>query len=262
MKYNYWAVPAEESFYLNDSTHVWLFSLKIAPDELKNLERHLNQEDMDRANRFKFAIHRHKFIAAHGKLNFILGNYLKQQPSRIRFIKNEYGKPFVRDNPLFFNLSHSGELGILAVSKRFEVGVDIEYIRPEFAELKIAKRFFSENEVNELMALPAEQQKPGFFNCWSRKEAYIKGQGKGLSIPLHLFDVSLAPDKPARLLDARDDPSALKRWRLIDLEAHPEYAAALLVHRRTDKIKLWNGDKLSYSNPIPVHRKSKAEKNR
>ena len=248
MKNNYWAAPTEASFKPGNLTHVWLFSLNATPEQLQKLRRFLNRDDIERAERFKFDIHRNRFIAAHGKLNFILGKYLKQVPNEIRFFKNEYGKPFIIDNPLYFNLSHSGELGLVAICKKFEIGIDIEYIRPDFAELKIAKRFFSEQEVNELLSLPADRQKQGFFNCWSRKEAYIKGQGKGLSIPLHRFDVRLSPGKPARLLATRDDPQAVNRWRLVALDAHTEYAAAILVPVEASELKLWHGDRLNYFN--------------
>ena len=243
-----WAVPAKEAFYLDKTTHVWLFSLTASSKELNLLKRFLNEEDIKRAERFKFDRHRNGFIAAHGKMNFILAKYLHRKPDDIKYIQNEYGKPFIKGNPLYFNLSHSQELGLLAVNGLFEVGVDIEYIRPDFAELKIAKRFFSEHEVNELLLLPAGQRKQGFFNCWSRKEAYIKGQGKGLSIPLHRFDVRLSPGRPARLLATRDDPQAVHRWRLIALDTHPEYAAAVLVPAESSQIKLWRGDELDYRN--------------
>jgi len=247
METNVWAAPTELAFKADETTHVWLYSLTASPKDLYLFKQFLTVEDTKRADRFKFAKHRNSFIVAHGKQSFILAKYINQQPQEIQFIQNKYGKPFISNNPLFFNLSHSGNFGLLAINKEFEVGVDIEYIRPDFADLKIARRFFSDNEVKELLSLPPKQRKQGFFNCWSRKEAYIKGQGKGLSIPLHQFDVSLTPHKPVHLLATRDEPEAVKRWKLIALDTHPGYAAAVLVNRQSAVIRLWNGDKLNYN---------------
>lgn len=239
-----WANPSDRSFILKDNAHVWLFSLTPGPEKLNRLGKFLSQDETERANRFKFGKHRRRFIAAHGLLKQILAKYLGENPADIYFLKNEHGKPYIEGNPVYFNLSHSNNLGLAAFCGQFGIGVDIEYIRPEYSGLKIARRFFSEAEINELIALPEHQQTAGFFNCWSRKEAYIKARGKGLAIPLSQFDVNLTPGKPAQLLETRDDPRAIDHWKLLALFPHPDYAAAVAVHPKIRHILFWNADKL------------------
>ncbi len=239
-----WAKPSEESVILNNTAHVWLFSLIPGPERLDQLKAFLSADEINRANRFKFDKHRRRFIAAHGLLKLILAKYLGKNPADIYFITSDHGKPYIEGNPVYFNLSHSNNLGLAAICGQFEIGVDIEYIRPEYSGLKIARRFFSEAEINELLALPEHQQTAGFFNCWSRKEAYIKARGKGLAIPLSQFDVNLTPGKPARLLATRDNSRAIERWKLHDLFPHSDYAAAVAVHPQIRHILCWNADKL------------------
>src|SRR5207247_6698768 len=127
-----------------------------------------------------------------------------------------------------FSISHSHDAALFAVAKGSNVGVDIERIRPRFANEQIAEKFFSESEVKALRALPAELQPEGFFNCWTRKEAYIKARGEGLSLPLRDFDVSLKPGELARLL-RHAQPPELARWTLQALSVPAGYVAAIAV---------------------------------
>lgn len=171
----------------------------------------------------------------------VVGRYLKTKPEGLRFSYGPYGKPALdgehKSSSLRFNMSHSHGVALIAVAETRELGVDVEYIRTDFASIDIARRFFSPREVAALNALPPEQQVAAFFRCWARKEAYIKAIGRGLSQPLDGFDVTLAPELPAALLRAdEDDPS---RWSLSDIDAGSEYAAALMVEGSISHIRLW-----------------------
>ncbi|HEV7217131.1 MAG TPA: 4'-phosphopantetheinyl transferase superfamily protein, partial [Chloroflexota bacterium] len=130
---------------------------------------------------------------------------------------------------LRFNLSHTDGLALLAVTRERELGIDVERVRKGIAREGIAERFFTTTEVADLRALPADSQDDAFFACWTRKEAYVKARGEGLSIPLDQFAVSLLPGEPAALLHVALDPDEVKRWSLHDLDAGPGYRAALLV---------------------------------
>ena len=127
-------------------------------------------------------------------------------------------------------------MAAIAVTHGREVGIDIEHIEPERTSIAVAERFFSPGELAALRNLPKADQDIGFFTCWTRKEAYIKARGEGLSIPLYDFDVSLGRDEPAALLASRYDPDDVSRWKLHDLTVAEGYAAAFAVQRSVESV--------------------------
>jgi 4'-phosphopantetheinyl transferase len=217
----------------SDEVHVWRASLDLEASCVQSLLSTLSEEERVRAERFCFQKDREHFIVARGLLRAILGRYLDMQPSQLRFCYSPYGKPTLTresgGDMLQFNLSHSHRLALVAVTRGREIGVDLEYIRPEPDLISLAERFFSPREVAVLCALPANMQTEAFFNCWTRKEAYLKAKGFGLSIPLSQFDVSLAPGEPAALLSTNWDTQEASRWSLRELNPGPGYVAALTV---------------------------------
>lgn len=212
--------------------HVWRVSLKQPPEVLSALSAALAPEELERAARFHFSKDRDSFVVARGVLRDILGRYLGVRPGQVRFTYGEYGKPALAAETsgglqLRFNLSHSHELACCAVAYGREVGVDVEYLNDRVEVMSLASHFFARGEVAALGALPPDQQLRGFFNCWTRKEAYIKARGEGLSHPLDAFTVSLEPGSPAELLSTERDPAEATRWSLTDLPFGDAYAAAL-----------------------------------
>jgi 4'-phosphopantetheinyl transferase len=205
-----------------------IYTVRLEADaaRLDSLYEMLAPQERERAARFRFAEHRRHFIICRGTLREILSPYLEQHPSRIAFDYNRYGKPALRDSGLHFevhfNVSHSGNWALQAVSLEAEVGIDIERVDSRFANDQIPERFFSPREVAQLRGLPEDQQTPAFFRCWTRKEAYIKARGLGLALALDSFDVSLGPDDPPALLRAGD-------WSVQSLDAPPGYAAAVVA---------------------------------
>lgn len=201
---------------------VYTIPLEAETAKLDYLYETLALEERDRAHRFRFRRDRRHYIAGRGSLREILSNYLKMEPSAIRFAYNQYGKPMVQGTDLRFNLSHSGDWAMLAVTRGREVGIDIERVDPRFAEEQIPERFFSPREVAELRALPAREQTAAFFRCWTRKEAYIKARGMGLALDLDSFDVTLGP---------HDEPALYRagNWSIQNLEAPAGYAAAIVA---------------------------------
>jgi 4'-phosphopantetheinyl transferase len=197
-------------------------ALDVDSFRLDQLQRLLSQDERERAARFRFEKHARHFIAARGILREILGPYLAVDPALIRFDYNSFGKPSVEGGPRF-NVSHSGGFGLYAVSGIREVGVDIERINPDFAHERIPERFFAPGEVAALRALPADAQIEAFFHCWTRKEAYIKAHGSGLSLDLKSFEVTLTPGEPARFL------RGVEGWSIETIEVPPGYVAALVA---------------------------------
>ncbi|MEA2954317.1 MAG: 4-phosphopantetheinyl transferase [Alphaproteobacteria bacterium] len=183
----------------------------------------LSAQERERAARFRFERDRRRYILRHGKLRELLSDYLNCAPSRLRFTYNPFGKPSVAGGDLRFNVSHSHGTALFVFARGVEVGCDIERRDPRFVCDQIPERFFSALEVQTLRSLPASSQTQAFFNCWTRKEAYIKARGYGLSLPLDSFDVSLAPDEPVLLLRGCDG------WSVQPCEPAPDYQAAIVA---------------------------------
>lgn len=196
----------------------------------------LDLEERERASRFHFEKHRRRFIAGRGVLRLLLGRYLGIAPEAVRFVYGPYGKPSLAEahgaSGLRFNVSHSHELAVYGFVQEREIGVDVEYVKDDFQSEEIAVRFFSAREVQTLTALPQDERHAAFFRCWTRKEAYIKAIGSGLSHPLDQFDVTLTADEPAALLRDAQDAEAFARWEMFNLEFAERYKGALIVEGR------------------------------
>lgn len=216
-----------------DEVQLWRIDLdSIANDEVR-WKVVLSADEAARAARYRFARDRQRYVATRAWLRMILGNYLRMEPKDLRFVYSKKEKPSLGDalagSGILFNVSHSGGMALLAFTREREIGVDIEKIKHDFELEAIARRFFSAREQEDLFALPVEERVAAFFRCWTRKEAYIKATGDGLSLPLSQFDVSIAPGVRSALLATRPDGSEAERWRLQEVGAGDGYIAALCV---------------------------------
>ena len=239
--------PAEWEPLSPASAHVWIADVSEA--RARDLWGEvLSADERERAARFRFAKDRVQYSASRGVLRVVLGRHLKLAPKELRFRYNNQGKPSLieEQNPtkVQFNVAHSHGLALIAVTINRQMGVDIEQIRPEVATQEIAERFFAAEEVQTLLNLPADQRTAAFFQCWTRKEAFIKARGLGLSLPLNQFVVAFGPGAALALLSAKDDPQASNRWTLRDLPTPSGYAGALAVESREVELRLWNADGL------------------
>jgi 4'-phosphopantetheinyl transferase len=228
-----WIAPPENLTLPEDEVHVWLASLEQPEATIASLKQILSHDELIRAGKFHFQKDRDHFIVARGLLRSILGRYLDRQSVQLQFAYNETGKPSLdnsfQDKNLRFNLSHSHNLALFAFSYIGEVGVDIEYMRGDVVVEQVARVSFSPREQALLLSLPVEERQHAFYTCWTRKEAYIKGRGTGLSLEPNLFDVTFLPGEPATLLASREDPREPARWTLRALEPGVGYAGALAV---------------------------------
>lgn len=213
-----------------DGVHIWHWQPVSTPQEIPALWKVLAEDECQRAERFRSRDDRDEFVINHARLRFVLSGYMGTPPQRLVFDHSSRGKPSLRDgSDLRFNLSHTRGRAALAIALKREVGIDVEEIRSQCDGQRIAERFFSEYEQKSLQSLSPQEFDHAFFRCWTRKEAYIKARGEGLSMPLQQFDVSVARDEPAQLLSTRPDPEEAKRWLLYDLPLAAGYAAALVV---------------------------------
>jgi 4'-phosphopantetheinyl transferase len=223
--------------------HVWRVPLTAAPPERRALERLLSPAERRRADRFRAPAHRARFVLARARLRLLLSRYTGIDPERLVFRYGPHGKPALApgaaDLAPSFNVSHSDELALYAVRRCGAIGVDLERVRIRFEWEPLAACYFSPRENAALAALRGHGRVEGFFACWTRKEAYVKACGNGLSIPLDQFDATLEPDRPARMLWVRDRPSATPLW-IQGCDAGTGYAAALAGDAPVARISLWD----------------------
>lgn len=238
-----WLPPPGDLSLPIDEVQVWRLSLDLPASRVERLRQTLAPDELGRARRFHFEKDRQRFIVARGLLRLILSRYLDVEPSQLRFSYSDYGKPALIPPPthkmLNFNVSHSQGLALYAITRNRQVGIDVEYIRPVPEIKEIAQRFFSAQENAVLRGLPETVKLEAFFNCWTRKEAYIKARGEGLSLPLDQFDVSLAPGEPARLLRVSGDSKEPCCWSLRAMSPVPGYVAALAVKGKDWRLSHW-----------------------
>ncbi|MCE7983634.1 MAG: phosphopantetheinyl transferase [Caldilinea sp. CFX5] len=217
----------------DDDVQVWQVRLEQDATTLAHLHELLNAEEQQRAARFYFPADQRRYTVGRGVLRLLLGRYMHVAPTHVAFVYNPYGKPELAPlngaPPLHFNLSHSGEMALYAFARQRPLGIDIERMKPDLAWRDLARQIFSPYEQQVLATLPVIEQLPAFYRGWTRKEAYIKARGMGLSLALDQFDVTLQANLPAQLLATRDNPQEATRWTLCDLPCPTGYAAALVV---------------------------------
>lgn len=224
-----WLSPPSPLILTRDCVHVWRIALTQPTAVVNELEALLAAGERARAGQFHFLRDRRAFTVAKGAARQILAHYLGTDPRSLIFDKGHFGKPFLSSRELRFNLSHSGEFALLAVAAEREVGVDVEEIRDMEDAAMIAERFFSPGENRKLRAvLGSAIGGLAFFNCWTRKEAFIKAIGEGLSHPLNTFEVTFLPNETVEL---RLDETKSYRWVLSALHISDRYSGALVVER-------------------------------
>ncbi|MBI3243492.1 MAG: 4'-phosphopantetheinyl transferase superfamily protein [Chloroflexi bacterium] len=238
-----WPSPPASPALRGNDVHLWRADLNQPSRVLSQLAQTLSADEHQRAERFHFDVHRHHFIVGRGFLRTVLASYLGIEPDQVQFNYGPQGKPGLQNSGGFpglqFNLAHSHELAVLAVTQDREIGVDVEYIRPVLDMEQVAARNFSPRENVILNSLPVSERQPAFFTCWTRKEAYIKAIGEGLSRPLDQFDVSLTPGEAANLLWVAGRPEEALRWSLCELDVGAGYVAALAVEGQDLSITKW-----------------------
>lgn len=226
-----------------NEVNIWFIKVDFDADQTKYYESILAVDENEKANRFKFEKDKIVYQTARGILRLLSGKYLNLNPKEIQFEYNEYGKPFYKANkPLKFNVSHSGERIVIAFILNHEIGVDIEKIKNDFDVLELAQNFFSATEIVALESQPKEELPKAFYRCWTRKEAFIKAEGSGLSFPLDKFAVTLDDDIEAELLETQWNPAEKNEWQLFSFIPAKGYLGALAVANTSAKISYHNWD--------------------
>jgi 4'-phosphopantetheinyl transferase len=250
MNTNVWSSLPFPLSLSRDVVHVVRLKLDVDASQIEVLRRVLSDDELVRADRFKFSEPRSRFIVCRAALRCLMGHVLECDPATIRFSYGSHGKPqwAGRENstetPIEFSVSHSADLALIAIALERRVGVDLEHHDHKVRIHKLAARFFSQRESSELSSLAPEKQLAGFYRGWTCKEAFLKATGFGLAFPLSQFSVAMNPDEPARLIevlsDRDDSPSNLARlprlrvdeatyWSMHSLDVAAQFSAALLV---------------------------------
>ncbi len=224
--------------------HVRAAPLSVPPERLNQLRLTLSGDEVARAGRFRFEHLQNQYVVAHGTLRTHLSFYLGIPPSAVQFQFGKNGKPSLAgtNSRLQFNMSHSGEIAVYAFALDCELGVDVERIRPIPDMEQIANRFFAAEESADLAAVDESHRREAFYACWTRKEAYIKATGEGLSAPLDAFRVTLRPGVPAAFLYFQDNPSEAEHWSLESFTPAEGYAGALAFRQRGRTVQVWPQD--------------------
>lgn len=219
-----------------DESHIWYFDIESVSNEIEFYKGFLSSEEIAKADRFKFTKDKTISILARGALRILSGRYLHLSPNTIKFRYGKYGKPdYGFPVPLKFNISHSGNLIVIAFVKNCQLGVDIERIRQDFNVLDIAEKFFSDMEIKMLHDVQQDDVYKAFYRCWTRKESFIKAKGSGLSFPLARFTVSLN-DNEAKLLKTEWNPAEKEKWKLFSFEPASGYVGALSIGANIQKV--------------------------
>ena len=232
-------VPHATTSFAGNAIEIAIARLDMRPEAVPALAQWLSAEERRRADRYDFDRDRRRFIIARARLRQLLALRLMIRPEAVELVYGAHGKPALaqRSNQTDwrFSVSHCDEMAVYAFSRGREVGIDIEAIREVRDADTIVSQFFSRSEQAAYLALAPAEKMLGFFNCWTRKEAFVKALGHGLSHPLDCFDVSLAPDKPAGILRVKNTPGGDAAWSLDSFTPAPGFVAAVVAQRRAPR---------------------------
>jgi len=224
---------------LERQIHIWRVNVSDFLARVEGFFPLLNAKEKTKAERFHFKKDRDKYIVSQVCLRLLLGAYLNLPANEVEFYEGAHGKPYLKQpNDFQFNLSNSHGCVIYAFTLSHEIGVDMEYSLKVIESHKLAARFFTESESDQLAKLKGDALQQAFFNVWTRKEAFIKAIGEGLSFPLKDFEVSVKD--PARIVAIKDDELEAKAWFMQGFEPKKDYVAAVAVKNNIDSVSYYD----------------------
>jgi 4'-phosphopantetheinyl transferase len=227
-----------------DALHVWRVRTRASGDSLRAIEGLLSADERVRADRYVRERDRVAFVVARATLRTLLGAYLRADPLTIQLGYSVHGKPYLvgegGQGGLQFNLAHSGEWAVYAFARNRQVGVDLEQIQPMPDLMDIARRFFAASEYEALRSLDGVCRLESFFACWTRKEAYLKARGSGLSGSMGEFEVTVDAAEPPWLIVDHENPADVGRWTFRSIDVGSEYAGAVVVEGQPGRVRFFD----------------------
>jgi len=236
-----WKANQKLPIPLHEHVDIWKICLKASDSQLSDYWQILSTEEKDRALQFYFKKETNAFIVSRAMLKTLCANYLYLKPQEIQLSYGEFGKPYLKASNLDFNISHSAGQALMAFTSGSEIGIDIEKLNPDIEIEKLVKRFFSINEAKTVLALERSQRVTAFFKCWTRKEAFIKAVGKGLSFPLDQFDVTIHEE--VKFLSINGDENLAEEWSLVSFAPEKNFTAAFSMKNKIKEINFYDFSK-------------------
>jgi 4'-phosphopantetheinyl transferase len=224
----------------NQIVHVWRLNLPMPKNVMEKFKSTLSADEIVRANRFYFNTHRKQFIAARGGLRNILSRYLKILPQDVRFFYTNFGKPYLDNIDLTFNISHSGNYIVCAFTRKACIGIDIEQIKFDMDFQSIARKIFSEEEYLTFLKMSNKEKPFAFYRYWTRKEAYLKAIGTGLHYSLNQVQVNFSNSEKPKLLNIEAQPLELNLWQLEEIISDQTCIATIATRQKHREIYLWD----------------------
>jgi 4'-phosphopantetheinyl transferase len=238
-----WDLPPDDRRLSGADVHVWAASLDVPIEKVSSYKQTLSADEQNRATQFRFDHHRNRFIAGRGILRAILSSYVEVPPIKLQLDYTPLGKPslagFPKDCTFQFNLAHSSNLMLIAITRGCSVGVDVEWVQSAAEIENVARHFFSSEETRRLMALPKEERILAFYKIFVRKEAYLKATGTGLSDMIRQIEVSFSPHEPTRILSISGDTQAAACWTLMELAPASGFTGAVAAEAKNLRFLLW-----------------------
>ena len=227
----------------SEQVDVWRCDLQRVGDEA-GLLRWLSPLEQGRAEEYRVASKRREFIVGRSMMRLVLAKLTGREPLDVSFAYEPKGKPQLdascNTGEITFNLSHSRGMIVMATAARRAVGIDVECVRERFSFEKLAERFFSPREVTALMSVPEAQRMRAFYLCWTRKEAYLKAMGLGITVALDSFDTVFWPAREARIDASRDEPEAPQKWAMNDLPLGTEHVGTVAAEGPIKVMRCWS----------------------
>lgn len=237
--HNPWRVGPLKPNLSIDEIHIWRIILPMQEEMQMHLQKHLSQDEQQRFNQFHFEKDRTNYRIARGGLRDIIARYINRSPSTIDFHYTEFGKPYL-NNDLYFNLSHSANCILYAVSNCAHIGIDVEYNRMDIDFLSVAKQFCSEQEHIKLSKSAPKDLPIAFYRCWTRKEAFLKATGYGMHFPLKQVEVSFLPFEEVKLLNIMNKIPKNGLWQLEEVDPGQDYIASFATQQTYTTVSLWD----------------------
>jgi len=226
-----WTSPAIIPALKSNQGHLWKIDSRTLKCSEVSCFSVLSEDEKARADKFRFRRDRFIYVLARGVLRKLLASYIGKAANQIDFEYNEQGKPSVQSaSNVKFNVSHSRDMILIGFTRKADIGVDIEWNKRPIEIREVAKSFFSDREELDLFSLVEKDRLSAFYNCWTRKEAFIKAKGGGLSIPLDQFEVSLKPHSAPRLLSVLWDQTEVSKWNMKSFNIEKDYTCAVVTH--------------------------------
>lgn len=231
-----WHTQEQPDPLRDNEVHLWITSLTAPAEKLSYLKSILSGDERERARRFRKISDGNRYLVARGLLRCLLGSYVSRAPVGLHFTYGVFGKPSLSnqssETTLNFSVSHSEDRVLFGFARGRRIGVDLERIRPDIDVIELAKRYFSPDEFQRLRQLPPSEQYDAFYSAWTRKEAYLKACGEGLSFGLERVEVSFLPSEPAIIQKIPGSFNVSEHWTLKHLSLAAGYLGAAAVESR------------------------------